>query len=278
MPGRHGRLPGMRFPGLLSAASVLAFVSVSGCVKPVPLEAIDTSVTRYRAPELDAPTLRESGVAVLPISASDAANAAAAQRMTPDLVAALERRGVCAAVIAPDEVRARFDRAGVTLRFEKMVARLPVTERLDRDVLDEMGQATGCRFFLQAVAVSDSSTSHATPNGIPHTSHAVTTELHAQLWDAATGEVVWEGTGAGAALLGDPHYGSHNQTEWYATRGVANRLGQDPSEQPRPRTVAELHEHDHAQVQSVSAENQDRAEAATLGLYVLAEVLAALAD
>lgn len=266
----------MRFPATLPAAAFF-LLSLSGCAKQVAIEAIDTSVTRYRAADLDAATLRESGVAVLPLTATDAENAAAAARLQPDLVEVLRRRGVCAAVLDPEEVRERFAREGVTRGFDRMIARLPQSGTLDREVLDDMGRATGCRFFLQANVVSGSSKDTADVRGVPHTSWAVTTEVHAQLWDAATGEVVWEGTGGGAALLGEPHFGSRNQTEWYASHGVANRLGQDPSQQPPPRAVADLHEQDHMQVATVGEQNDERANAALATIHVIGPFLEALA-
>ena len=247
-------------------------LAASGCATARPIAPIDTSSSHYRSAELDDTALQHAGLAVLPVTHAGTA-AFDLQRTGNELREAIERRQICAAVIGPTEVRERFAREAVLDDFERLIAELPRTASLDRVTLDSMARATGCRYFLQASIRGETSADRASVNGRPHTSHAVTTDLHAQIWDAASGEVVWEGVGGGAALTTSPHHGSLRQTREIAVRGLARCVGNDPSWDPASRHVAQLHEMDHAQAAEVEGQNMEALDAVATGLEVFVAML-----
>lgn len=244
-----------------------------GCATAHPIGPLDTSSAGYRDPAFREAELKSSGLAVLPVTADHPADTALAERVGPRIALAIENRQVCAVVVRPAGVKESFLRDGLSERFLAMLAELPENGALDRATLDAMAQSTGCRYFLQASVRTGSSYDVAPIDGVPHSSRAVTADIFAQLWDASTGEVVWEGIGGGAALTNPPHGGSSFQVVAVAEAGIAQRLGMDPDAQSPRRNVLELHDRDHSQIASVKGENADRADAAITGLHVLLAVI-----
>lgn len=250
-------------------AAVL-FTLASGCATVQPIAPIDTSAPTWRDPSLSRQEVRQAGVAVLPVRATQPRNAAAGADAGERLAQALVARPLATAILPPSEVRERFEREGITGDVEDMICRLDETGRFDRETLDRMGRATGCRFFLQASLVTAASTEYA--DGAAHASHAVETRLHAQLWDAATGEVVWEGVGGGAALSSAPHGGRFEHATAIAIPGLARVVERAPHEEPEPRSVAALHAADHAAHFAANDTNARNADFALTSLVLLAEI------
>lgn len=269
-------------PFKASRIAVAASITLvlAGCASARPISAIDTSSIGYQDESITPHGLKSSGVAVLPVTSSTPGDASPAERAGTRVAMEIEGKQVCAIVLPPAEVKERLAQHGITGEVDRMMKELP--ERgLDRATLGAMAEATGCRYFLQAHYQSGSSYHLADVDGHPHGSRAVTARLNAQLWDAASGEVVWEGIGGGAALTNPPHGGTAGQVESIAISGLANVVGKHPSVIPEPRDVGELHHREHMEIASVNGENAARADAAITGLELFAAVLqvaAAVAD
>lgn len=247
---------------------------VLGCASARPIAPVDASSASYRSEALTADVLQPSGIAVLPVTFSQSGDGSTAERAGGRIAMALESRRVCAVVMHPADVKGRLALEGVSGRLEEMLASLPETGELDRATLGAMAEATGCRFFLQAHYRSGAFHHVAPVDGVPHGSRAVTSSLHAQLWDAVTGDVVWEGLGGGAALTNPPHGGTTEQTLTLAVNGLATMVARDAAPLPAPEdVVADLHHRDHLEAAAVRGENAARADAAVTGLHVLVGVL-----
>ena len=262
------------------AAAASVSLLVFGCASARPISAIDTSSIGYQDESITPHALKSSGVAVLPVTSSKPGDGFAAERAGTRVAMEIEGKQVCAIVVGPGEVKERFEERGITGEFERMMKELP-DRGLDRATLGAMADATGCRYFLQAHYQTGSSYHSASVDGRPHGSRAVTARLNAQLWDAESGEVVWEGIGGGAALTNPPHGGTSGQVESIAIAGLADILGKHPSVIPEPRDVGLLHHREHMEMANVNGENAERADAAIAGLELMSAVLqvaAVLAD
>lgn len=267
---------GMNVSRALVVAVALSTISL-GCATARPIGPLDTSSAGYRDASFQDAELKASGVAVLPVTADHPMDVAVAERVGPRVALAIENRQVCAVVLRPADVKERFARDGVSERFLKMLAELPERRELDRATLDAMAQSTGCRYFLQAAV----RTGNAYDVAGGHGSRAVTSDIFVQLWDASTGDVVWEGIGGGAALTNPPHGGTTEQAMALAVSGAAALLGRDPASLPAPHVLAELHERDHIEAMATADENHARADAAVTGLHLFAafaEIAVAIAD
>ena len=256
----------------ITLAALLAVAS--GCSTVQKIAPVDTSAASYRDDELNRPEMRQASIAVLPVrpgSGNTELAEAAGARVSRNLSA----RGLAMQVLPPAEVRERFERAGIAEEVEAMICALPESGQLDPKTLDAMGFATGCRFFVMTSITHRVSRDIANIGGAVHGSEAQSTVLYAQLWDASTGQVVWEGEGGGAALLGPPHFGSARITTTIAADGLARVLERAPHEVRDPDSVETLHARSHDEYARVAQTNAQQADACT-GVVAMLEIIVAV--
>lgn len=255
------------FPLLLLSG----LASLAGCTSVHSIAPVDASAVTYKSPSLSRTDLRESRLAVLPIVASDS-NEGFRRAAADELCVALERGGIAAEVVRPAEVKVRLGEGGLAADVDGLVLGYERTGIVDREALTRLGEATGCRFLLTTRADSKVTRDDYSAGAAHKASTVASVKYHSRLWDAASGDVVWEGEGAAGALTNAPHYGTHGQAMTMAANGLVTRLGKSPSECTPPRSIDNLHDADQNQHRQRAAEGETALNVLCGALYVAGAV------
>ena len=108
-------------------------------------------------------------------------------------------------LIPAHETLSRINHEGLADEYASMVSDYLVSGILDRDALEEIGQALGARYVFQPglAAFSQSMSGRFSAFGLRIFQTRVSVlRLSVQLWDTQTGEIVWEASGE-ATLAGE---------------------------------------------------------------------------
>lgn len=263
----------MRIPGLLALAALLT----SGCSTVHPIGPVDASAVTYKSPSFSPTDLKDARLAVLPIAASDG-NEGFRRSAGERLCAALEKNEVAAEVIRPEEVADLLGEGNLAADVDRLLFGFERTGIVDKDALARIGEATGCRFLLTTGADSKQTRDDYQAGYTHKASTVASASLRCRLWDAASGDVVWEGEGAAGVLTNAPHNGTHAQALGLAANGVACRVGKGPNEAGAPHDIDRLHDADQRQNVRVATEGENALHLMLGAIYVGAAVAEIVAD
>lgn len=265
---------------IVTTARLLLFTSMAswlaGCTAVHSIAPVDASSVTYKSPAMSRTDLKESRLAVLPIAATER-NEGFRRAAANELCGALERGGVAAEIVRPADVQGRLGEGGLASDVDGLLLGYERTGLVDKEALARLGEATGCRFLLTTRADSKATRDDYAAGAIHRASNVASASFRCRLWDAASGEVVWEGEGAAGALTNAPHYGTHAQVMTMAANGLATRLGKAPSDVPPPRNIDNLHDADQDQHRQRAAEGENAVAALNVFCAVF-EVAGAIAE
>jgi len=247
------------------AAALIAATAACATVSPVP--PVDTSAIQYRASELRVDTLSSEGIAVLPLGAAKNAETVRpfAERMVTEQIQATRPK---AKVLSANAVQTALQDNAAYAAYTELLDTHGQPDEVRADTLAVVGDAVGVRYLLVSFLETERS--------VQYNTEAIEARIYAQLWDAKSGTLVWEGIGAAAASMSTPTPGNVTPVSSavrQAARGLAVRLGRSQQDIRRTSTVDEVHAAAQGEIAHTQATNAAQAEAAVHGAYLLLLIL-----
>jgi len=157
----------------------------------------------YSAPKVSKEMFRGQSMAVLPAVhiEYDPSQELYRETLAGLLSAALNEYPNGPTVIPLDAVQSSINKEGLWNDVQLMYGEYQETSVLRKDVLIKLGQALQARYVLlpKLLHFQQEVFDRATVLGISFLrTRQSTVDIHAQIWDTQTGEVVWQGVGEGS--------------------------------------------------------------------------------
>jgi hypothetical protein len=189
----------MRFVIAFFLAAVL--LMSAGCASAPPAEA-RFSWTFYSSPTISPETFSGQSVAILPTATIqyDPTQEIYRETLAGILYKALIRYSGGPRVLSLDSIQSGINKKELWNDFKLMYGEYHETAVLRIDLLSKIGQAVGARFVImpRLLRFQSETFDRATIVGIAFLrTRQSSVDIHAQIWDTVTGEVVWEGASEG---------------------------------------------------------------------------------
>jgi hypothetical protein len=189
----------MRFAIAFSLIAVV--VTSAGCASAPPAEA-RYSWKFYSSPTITADTFAGQSVAILPTSSIqfDPTQEIYRETLAGTLYTAMKKYPDGPRILSLDATQSGINREGLWNDFKLMYSEYQVTSVLRKDILSKIGLAVGARYVIvpRLLRFQSETFDRATVLGISFLrTRQSSVDVHAQIWDTATGEVVWEGASEG---------------------------------------------------------------------------------
>lgn len=244
LSGKSPLQPGDRRRGVPTrgAFALLALLLCAGCASPPGLS--EYSWEFYAAPSASAGAFAGQSLAILPAARIEFDPAQEAYRETLGglLYEALSKYDQGPKILPISVTQSRINRARLSDDLLAMYKEYEATAVLRRDALAELGRALDARYVLlpKVLRFQQEVFDRATIFGISVLrTRQSTVDIHAQIWDTETGEVIWHGVGEGSAAAevveGRPV--SFLSVAQYACDSLALRLPwvKNSQQQPAPK-------------------------------------------
>jgi hypothetical protein len=185
------------------AVSVLIFfLFVSGGCASRPPVAVKYSWELYLAPNISGETFKGQSVAILPPLSIEYQPSQEIYRETLAglLYKAMKEYPESPTIIAMDAVQGAVNKSELWNDILQMYTDYHDSAVLRKDVLSKLGQAVNARYVLlpKLLSYQQEVFDRATFLGISFLRTRLSlVSIQAQIWDTATGEVVWQGVGEG---------------------------------------------------------------------------------
>ncbi len=180
---------------------ILLMVFAAGCAKP-PAES-KSSWELYVSPKITANFFTGSSMAILPAATIeyDPFQQIYRETLAGLLYESLKKQKDGPKTLPLDLVQSVINKAEMWAEYQKMIRDFDETSVLRKDTLQKLGRALGARFVLlpKLLRFQQETFDRATVLGISFlkTRQSIV-DIHAQIWDTESGEVVWHGAGEGA--------------------------------------------------------------------------------
>lgn len=124
------------------------------------------------------------------------------QMFVQELITALDRNlpdtcSGCVGILHPNQSIDRINEAGLTADMATMIKRYDLTGILEGEILEEIGDASGARYFLVPILMNYQAKESPRLNSFGFRMIKTTrasANFQLQIWDRETGSIVWEGT------------------------------------------------------------------------------------
>jgi len=187
---------------LVPLAVLLAALVSAGCTAGLPPES-KYSWELYSAPKVSPTSFHGEKMALLPSAAIefDSSQELYRETLAGLLAAALAKDPNSPAIVPLDEVQSSINRSGLWSDVLLMYTEYRNSSVLRKDVLNKLGQALQARYVLlpKLLHFQQEVFDRATILGVSFLrTRQSTVDIHAQIWDTQSGEVVWQGVGEGS--------------------------------------------------------------------------------
>lgn len=189
----------MRFNHSTLCFAMIAVVSLglSGCAASVRTQ----GQTQYRSETFNRSTLAAGGLAILPVSAGQGQEGY--RRPFGDAInRAVDSLSAGVSVSRWQDAMQQVNDAGLTQAYQTAISAYQTTSIVDRSVMQQISAATGKRYFLYTVLgpfEADSRVQRSALGSSTYTQESAGVTAFAQVWDAQTGDVAWEGRASSSA-------------------------------------------------------------------------------
>jgi hypothetical protein len=197
---------GMKNPSSTAVATATRalplILALAGCATAPPPEARFSWVF-YSSPTISPETFSGQKVAILPVVSIefDPTQETYRETLAGVLYTALKQYSDGPRILSLDALQSGINKDGLWSRFMLMYAEYQKTAVLRKDVLLEIGRAVDARYVIlpRLLRFQSETFDRATVFGISMLrTRQSSVDVHAQIWDTTTGEVVWQGASEGA--------------------------------------------------------------------------------
>jgi hypothetical protein len=181
---------------------LMLFLFISGGCTSGPPAAVKYSWELYLAPKISGETFKGQSVAILPPLSIEYQPSQEIYRETLAglLYTAMREYPESPTIIAMDAVQGAVNRSELWNDILQMYTEYHDSAVLRKDVLLKLGQAINARYVLlpKLLSYQQEVFDRATVLGVSFLRTRLSlVSIEAQIWDTATGEVVWQGVGEG---------------------------------------------------------------------------------
>ncbi len=181
---------------------LLPLVMVSGCSTAPPAEA-RFSWEFFRSPTISPETFFGQSVAVLPAVGIeyDATQEIYRETLAGLLYAALKKYPEGPRILSLGAFQSGINRSALWSDLMQMYNEYQKTAVLRKDILSKVGRAVDARYVIlpRLLRFQSETFDRATMLGISiFRTRQSNVDIHAQIWDTTTGEVIWQGASEGA--------------------------------------------------------------------------------
>jgi hypothetical protein len=175
---------------------------VQGCTTAPPSESRFAWVF-YSSPAISPETFSGQSVAILPVVGIDYDPSQETYRETLGgvLYTALKKYPDGPRILSLDALQSGINRGALWSEFVSMYTEYQKTAVLRKDTLAKVGRAVDARYLIlpRLLRFQSETFDRATIIGISMLrTRQSSVDIHAQIWDTATGEVIWQGASEGA--------------------------------------------------------------------------------
>jgi hypothetical protein len=179
---------------------IFLMVLAAGCAKP-PAES-KYSWELYVSPGITADSFTGSSMAILPTVTItyDPLQQIYRETLAGLLYEALKKQKAGPKILPLDYVQSSINKAEMWAEYEKMIRDFDETSVLRKDTLQKLGRALGAKYVLlpKLLRFQQETFDRINVLGIAFLkTRQSTVDIHAQIWDVESGEVVWHGAGEG---------------------------------------------------------------------------------
>lgn len=180
---------------------VVVLLMSMGCASAPPSEA-RFSWKFYSSPMISPETFSGQSIAILPTSGIefDPAQEIYRETLAGTLYTALTKYSDGPHILSLDAMQSSINKNELWKDFKLMYNEYKETAVLRKDILSKIGQAVGARYVIvpRLLRFQTETFDRATVLGISFLrTRQSSVDIHAQIWDTVTGEVVWEGASEG---------------------------------------------------------------------------------
>jgi hypothetical protein len=181
--------------------TMLLALTAAGCSTAPPSEA-RFSWELYRSPAISAASFSGQSVAVLPTVGIeyDPTQEIYRETLAGLLYTSLRKYPAGPRILSLDAVQSSINVNVLWSEFMQMFNEYQKTAVLRKDILSKVGRAVGARYVIlpRLLRFQAETFDRATMFGISMLrTRQSSVDIHAQIWDTATGEVVWQGASEG---------------------------------------------------------------------------------
>ncbi len=179
---------------------LMVLAAATGCAKP-PAES-KYSWELYVSPNIAADSFTGSSMAILLTVTIpyDPLQQIYRETLAGLLYEALKKQKAGPKVLPLDYVQSGINKAGLWTEYEKMIRDFDETSVLRKDTLQKLGRALDAKYVLlpKLLRFQQETFDRVNVLGIAFLkTRQSTVDIHAQIWDTESGEVVWHGAGEG---------------------------------------------------------------------------------
>lgn len=181
---------------------VFLVLTVPGCSTAPPSEA-RFSWELYRSPAISPETFSGQSVAILPVVSIeyDPTQETYRETLAGVLYTALKKYPDGPRILSVSALQSGINRNALWGDFMLMYTEYQKTAVLRKDILSKIGRAVDARYVIlpRLLRFQSETFDRATMLGISMLrTRQSSVDIHAQIWDTTTGEVVWQGASEGA--------------------------------------------------------------------------------
>lgn len=203
------------------------------------ITSINTSLVTYTSYQFSFAEFQNSSLAILPVITHLTKYEGFKRPAGEAIAQSILIRHKNMTIVPPQVTLGAINDAGLSGKYSNMMLSYAQTSILDQETITQICDATNVRFLLYTKLGAEETVETDYDRSMGVTKTKVTDfEIYAQLWDRASGDIVWEGKGGAAHLS---NMTTLPELVTLAAENLAEQIGRTAAETPSPQDTSVLH-------------------------------------